>query len=91
MTKTELIAKIADQLGVSKKLAGEFVNTFTQTVIDGVKAYKEVRIQGFGTFKLSHRAARTGVNPQDTSKKINIPARNVPSFKAGTEFKKAVN
>ena len=91
MTKTELIAQIADNLGVSKKLAGEFVNTFTETVIEGVKADNEVRIQGFGTFKLSHREARTGVNPQDTSKKINIPARNVPSFKAGSEFKKSVN
>ena len=91
MTKTELIAQIADNLGVSKKLAGEFINTFTESVIEGVKADNEVRIQGFGTFKLSHRAARTGVNPQDTSKKIDIPARNVPSFKAGSEFKKSVN
>ena len=91
MTKTELIAQIADNLGVSKKLAGEFVNTFTEAVIEGVKADNEVRIQGFGTFKLSHREARTGVNPQDTSKKIDIPARNVPSFKAGSEFKKSVN
>ena len=91
MTKTELIAKIADKLDVSKKLAGEFVNAFTETVIEGVKEDKEVRIQGFGTFKSSHRAAREGVNPQDTSKKIKIPARNVPGFKAGTEFKKALN
>jgi len=91
MTKTELIAQIANKLDVSKKLAGEFVNTFTGTVMEGVRADNEVRIQGFGAFKLSHRAARIGVNPQDTSKKINIPARNVPSFKAGSEFKKSVN
>ena len=91
MTKTELIAKIADELNVSKKLAGEFVNTFASTVINGVKEDKEVRIQGFGTFKLSHRAARTGVNPQNPSQKIQIPARNVPSFKAGSDFKKSVN
>ena len=91
MTKTELIAKIANDLNVSKKLAGEFVNTFASAVINGVKEDKEVRIQGFGTFKLSHRAARTGVNPQNPSQKIQIPARNVPSFKAGSDFKKAVN
>ena len=91
MTKTELIAKIADQLGVSKKLAAEFVNTFTSTVVEGVKKDGEVRIQGFGTFKLSKRAAREGVNPQNPSQKIKIPARNVPTFKAGSEFKKAVN
>ena len=91
MTKTELIAQIAEKLGVSKKLAGEMVNAFTETVMAGVKKDGEVRIQGFGTYKVSHRKAREGVNPQDTSKKIHIPARNVVGFKVGTEFKKAVN
>jgi len=91
MTKTELIAKVAEKLGVSKKLAGEFVNTFTSVVIEWVKNDSEVRIQGFGTFKLSRRSARTGVNPQNPSQKIKIPARNVPTFRAGSEFKKAVN
>ena len=91
MTKTELIAAIAEKLGVSKKLAAEFVNAFTETVIEGVKKSGEVRIQGFGTFKLSKRAAREGVNPQNPSQKIKIPARNVPTFKAGSDFKKAVN
>jgi len=91
MTKTELIAQIADSMKVSKKLAGEFINSFVGTVVKWVKKDKEVKIQGFGIFKLSHRSARVGVNPQDTSKKIKIPARNVPSFKAGSEFKKSVN
>ena len=91
MTKTELIAAIAEKLGVSKKLAAEFVNAFTETVIEGVRKDGDVRIQGFGTFKLSKRAAREGVNPQNPSQKIKIPARNVPTFKAGSDFKKAVN
>lgn len=90
MTKTELVAKIANQVGVSKKLAGKLVNAFTAAVISGVKKDGEVRIQGFGTFKLSKRKAREGVNPS-TGEKIRIPARNVPTFKAGSEFKKAVN
>jgi len=91
MTKTELITKIADAMGVSKKQAAQFVATFSDVVIEGVKKDGEVRIQGFGTFKLSKRAARTGVNPQNPSQKIQIPARNVPTFKAGADFKKAVN
>lgn len=90
MTKTELIARIAEQLDVSKKLAGEFVNSFVETVIDGTNKEGSVRIQGFGTFKKTARAARTGVNPQ-TKQPIKIPARNAVSFKVGTEFKKAVN
>jgi DNA-binding protein HU-beta len=91
MTKTELIAAIAEKTGASKKQAAEFVNAFTEAVIEGVKNEGDVRIQGFGTFKLSKRAAREGVNPQNPSQKIKIPARNVPTFKAGSDFKKAVN
>ena len=90
MTKTALIASLAEELGVSKKLAAELVNAFIETVIDGVKKEGEVRIQGFGTFKASKRKAREGVNPQDPSKKIKIPAMKVVTFKAGSEFKAAV-
>lgn len=89
MTKTELIANIADQLGVSKRMASDMVNTFVSTVVTGVKKDWEVRIQGFGTFKISKRAARTGRNPR-TGEAIKINAMNLPAFKAGAEFKKAV-
>ena len=90
MTKTALIATLAEELGVSKKLAGELVNSFVETVIKWVKKNGEVRLTGFGTFKTSKRKAREGVNPQDPSKKIKIPAMNVVTFKAGSEFKAAV-
>ena len=90
MTKTALIAQLAEELGVSKKLAAELVNTFIDTVIAGVKKEGEVRIQGFGTFKASKRAARTWVNPQNPKEKIKIPAMKVVTFKAGSEFKAAV-
>ena len=90
MTKTALIEKLAEELGVSKKLAGELVNCFIETVMEGVKKEGEVRIQGFGTFKTSKRAARTGVNPQNPSEKIKIPAMKVVTFKAGSEFKALV-
>lgn len=89
MTKTQLIAALAQKLGVSKRLASDFVNSFVETVIAWVKADGEVRIQGFGTFKVSHRSARNGVNPR-TRAKIKIPAMKLPSFKVGAEFKAAV-
>lgn len=66
------------------------VNAFVDFVVEGVKKDGEVRIQGFGTFKKSARKARTGVNPRNPSEKIQIPAMNVPTFKAGSDFKKAV-
>ena len=90
MTKTALIAQLADELGVSKKLAAELVNTFIDAIIAGVKKQGEVRIQGFGTFKASHRKAREGVNPQNPKQKIKIPAMKVVAFKAGSEFKAAI-
>ena len=90
MTKTDLIASLADQLGVSKKLAAELVNAFIETVIAGVKKSREVRIQGFGTFRASQRKAREGVNPQNPKQKIKIPAMKVPAFKAGKSLKDAV-
>ena len=49
-----------------------------------------VTLIGFGTFKVSSRAARTGRNPQ-TGAELKIPARNVPSFKAGAALKSSVN
>ena len=87
MTKTALIEKLAEELGVSKRMAGDLVNTFIEVVMKGVKKDGEVRIQGFWTFKKSKRAARTGVNPQNPKEKIKIPAMNVVTFKAGSEFK----
>ena len=90
MTKTALIASLADQLGVSKKLAAELVNSFIETIIAAVKKEGEVRLQGFGTFKASKRKAREGVNPQNPTQKIKIPAMKVVTFKAGADFKAAV-
>ena len=90
MSKTQLIAHLAAKLGVSKRVAGEMINCFVDAVVTSVKKGDEVRIQGFGTFKKSARKARTGVNPRKPSEKIKIPAMNVPTFKAGSDFKKAV-
>ena len=90
MTKTQLTDALASELGVSKKLAGELVNATIGLIIKGVKKDGEVRLTGFGTFKKSKRKAREGVNPQNPSQKIKIPAMNVVTFKAGSEFKKAV-
>ena len=90
MTKTALIESLASELGVSKRMAGELVNAMIEKIMAGVKKEGEVRITGFGTFKKSKRAARTGVNPQNPKEKIKIPAMNVVTFTAGSEFKALV-
>jgi DNA-binding protein HU-beta len=90
MTKTDMINDLAKKLGVTKRLAGDFLTTFVELVITSVKKGDDVRLTGFGTFSVSHRAARTGVNPQNPSQKIQIPAMDVPRFKAGSDFRKAL-
>ena len=90
MTKTSLIAHLAEKAGISKKLSAEIVNIILDWVVATVKKGDTVSLQGFGTFKANKREARTGVNPRNPSQKIKIPAMRVVSFKAGSEFKKAV-
>ena len=58
----------------------------TKTLMSG----GDVALTGFGTFSVSERAARTGVNPQNPTEKIQIPATTVPKFKAGKSLKDAV-
>lgn len=82
MSKTIIIAHIANELNVSKNLAKQLVDGFLDAVTSSLAKDKEVRIQGFGTFKASKRAARKGINPR-TGDPIQIKATNVVSFKAG--------
>lgn len=90
MTKTQLIAHLAEKAKLTKKAAAEVLDILITGIVSTVKGGDEVRIQGFGTFKANKRAARNGVNPKNPSEKIKIPAMRVVSFKAGSDFKKAV-
>ena len=87
MNKGELVDYIAEDLDVSKALADRFVNSFTEAVCTNVRK-DGVKLAGFGTFGSTKRKARVGRNPQ-TGEEIKIPARWVPTFKAGTVLKDA--
>lgn len=90
MNKTELVDVIAEGADLSKAEAERILNLVTGAITDELKKGGQVVIAGFGTFKVSHRAARTGRNPQ-TGAAIQIAAADVPVFKAGKGFKDAVN
>ena len=90
MNKTELVAAVAEQAGLSKKDAEAAVKAFTDVVAEALKAGDKIQLVGFGTFEVSERAARTGRNPQ-TGKDIVIPASKSPKFKAGKALKDIVN
>ena len=89
MTKAELIAKIADQAGLSKKDAEKALNATIASITGALKKGDKVALVGFGTFETRKRAARKGKNPQ-TGKEISIPATVSPAFKAGKALKEAV-
>jgi len=90
MTKQELVAKMAADAGVSKKAAEVSLNSFVDAVKTSLKGGDNVSLIGFGTFGVSARNARKGRNPQ-TGAEIDIPARKVPTFKAGKALKDAVS
>ena len=90
MNKQELIAKIAEKSELSKKDADKALAALTSTITETLKAGEKVALVGFGTFEVKTKAARESRNPQ-TGEKIMLPKKRVPSFKAGTGLKDAVN
>ena len=90
MNKSELINQLATEAVVSKKEAEAVLNALTRTIAAELKAGGEVALVGFGTFKVSPRAARQGRNPS-TGEAIEIAASNAVVFKAGKPLKDAVN
>lgn len=89
MNKTELIAVVAENSGLSKKDAEKAVNSFINAVTDALKVGDKVQLVGFGTYEVRERAARNGINPL-TKKPMQFPATKVPVFKAGKALKDAV-
>ena len=90
MNKTELVAAMADQAGLSKKDAEKALKAFTDVVAEELKKGEKIQLVGFGTFEVSERAARVGRNPQ-TKQEITIPASKAPKFKAGKALKDSIN
>lgn len=90
VSKGDLVASVAAAAGITKRAAGDALEAVLGAVTKELAAGGQVTITGFGTFKVSHRAARTGVNPQNPSQKIQIPATTVPTFRAGKNLKEAV-
>ena len=90
MNKEELVQEISKKAKVTQKDAGEVLNALVDTIQKTVAKGKKVTLVGFGTFESRKRAARTGRNPQ-TGKEISIPAKTVPVFSAGKNFKTVVN
>ena len=90
MNKSQLIDAMAQDAGISKSAAKKALESFMNNVEGAMKKGDKVSLIGFGTFSVQARKAREGRNPA-TGKTIQIPAKKVVKFKAGSELAKSVN
>ena len=90
MNKTELNDKIAAGAGISKADAKKALDATTNALKEALVAGDKIQLVGFGTFSVSERPAREGINPA-TKEKIQIAAKKVAKFKAGAELADAIN
>ena len=89
MSKQDLIDAIASETGLTKVDSKKALEGFLSAITGSLKNGDNVALVGFGTYKVTERAARTGRNPQ-TGKALQIAAKKVVSFKAGKELSTAV-
>ncbi|EGK10672.1 HU family DNA-binding protein [Kroppenstedtia eburnea] len=90
MNKTELIERVAESTGKTKKESAHLVEAVLDSIAEALRNGEKVSLIGFGNFEVRERAARTGRNPQ-TGEPIEIGASKVPAFKPGKQLKEAVN
>jgi len=86
MNKSELINALSEETNFSKKDIAKVLASFTRIVERSLRKGDKVSITGFGTYWLSRRPARVGINPA-TKERINLPAINSPRFKPGKHLK----
>lgn len=90
MKKSEMIEALAKETGLTKADVEKVFNGTFNLFKDELAKGNNVAVAGFGTFKISNRAARTGRNPQ-TGETIKIAASKSVGFKAGSALKEVVN
>ena len=89
MNKTEMIAKVAKDAGLTKDQASKAVNAVFDSMKDALAAGDKVQLIGFGTFSVKHCAAKKAKNPRTGEEKM-VPATDRPKFTAGQALKDAV-
>ena len=86
MNKTELVAVVAENAGLTKKDAERVINASIDAITAALIKGEKVQLSGFGTFEAKEREARIGRNPH-TKEALDIPATRVPAFKASKALK----
>jgi len=89
MTKTQLVGKLAEDSGISRKQAEAVLTSLVETVRKSVKKGEPVKIPDLGGWRLRSMKARMGRNPQ-TGEAIKIPARKKVGFTVAKSFKQSI-
>ncbi len=89
MTKADLVSKIAEEAGISKKASALALDAVVAAIHESLKKAQKIRIADLGSFSVIKRQARKGVNPR-TGAAIKIPATKAPKFTAAKALRDAV-
>ena len=90
MTKADIVERASASVDIPKRKGEVIVNTVLRSIVDALSKGERVDLRGFGSFRVSARDDRMGRNPR-TGEPIDIPAKKVPLFRAGKEFRRKVN
>ena len=90
MNKAELVERVSEATGQAKSEVDNSLRAILGVITEELSKGNKITLVGFGTFERRNRKARTGVNPQNPTQKIKIPAKKAPAFTAGSELKSAV-
>ena len=89
MNKADLVSKVSDSTGMSKKDVGKVIDAVFDSIAESLQSGEKVQLVGFGNFEIRERSARKGRNPQ-TGEEIDIAASKVPAFKPGKALKEGI-
>jgi DNA-binding protein HU-beta len=89
MNKANVVEQMAKATKLPKSTCKDCLEAFINVIGGALKQNKQVVLTGFGTFAVMKRKSRVGVNPA-TGKKMQIPAKKVPKFRAGKALKDLV-
>lgn len=89
MNKSDLIEALSEETTFSKKDVAKVLIAFTRIIERTLKKGDKVSLTGFGTYWISRRPERVGINPA-TKERIKLPAVNVPRFKPGKHLKEQI-
>ena len=90
MTKAELVDEIAQKADLTRKHSEVIVDAVFSSIIEALQEGDKIELRGFGSFRVRHRASRTGRNPK-TGEGVLVPAKKVPYFKPGKELRELIN